>query len=213
MYPREGMGETAQDDPEATVEGGVRAAEARPEPQMIDRYVILGTVGEGAMGIVYRAFDPDLDRTVALKVLRDRRSRHADRGTRFLREAQSLARLKHPNVVTVYDVGFVGDQMFISMELVDGMALSAWLEEEPRTWRATLAVVISAGRGLAAAHQAGLVHRDVKPDNILIGWDGVSRIADFGLARMAGERDDEAGPATISDERSHSVLAEPLTRT
>src|SRR5215467_8817089 len=131
------LAQTATD--EATA-GGDQSPSARSEPHAIDRYIILGTVGAGAMGVVYRAFDPDLDRKVALKVLHDRRAKQVDRGSRFLREAQSLARLKHPNVVTVYDVGFVGDQMFISMELVDGLPLSEWLQAQPRGWRETLAV-------------------------------------------------------------------------
>jgi serine/threonine protein kinase/tetratricopeptide (TPR) repeat protein len=209
--------ETAPDQQDETLDGRTPSPRAAGEPPArIDRYLILGTVGEGAMGIVYRAFDPDLDRKVALKLRNDRWSSQGNRAARFLREAQSLARLKHPNVVTVYDIGFVADQMFISMELVDGMPLSGWVKAQPRGWRETLAVAIGVGRGLAAAHAAGLVHRDVKPDNILIGKDGISRIADFGLARMVG--DDAAEPdgdASVDppSPSPHSVLAEPLTRT
>jgi len=208
--------DTAADSLDATVDGRTAAA-GSSAPRMVDRYVIVGTLGAGAMGIVYRAFDPDLGRQIALKVLRDERYQRGDGGTRFLREAQSLARLKHPNVVTIYDVGFFGDQMFISLELIDGMPLSEWVSSRPRTWRETLAMFVAAGRGLAAAHAAGLVHRDVKPDNILIGKDGVARIADFGLARLAGEpRAEEpvagAEPAPPRSSRDR-FLAAALTRT
>jgi tetratricopeptide (TPR) repeat protein len=151
----------------------------------LGRYVISSRIGAGAMGVVYAARDPELDRPVALKLL------HAgvdDDPQRWLRdEAQALARLSHPNVVTVYDVGTVGRAVFIAMELVDGRTLTAWLAERPQPWRQILDAFLAAGRGLHAAHRAGLVHRDFKPDNVLVadGDDGLRvRVADFGLAQV-----------------------------
>ena len=156
------------------------ATRARLEPGG-DRYVVIDVLGAGATGVVYAAYDRKLDRRVALKLVR--------RGTpawseRFALEAKALARLSHPNVVVVYDVGARGDQLFIAMELVDGMPLAAWLAQR-RPWRDVLAMFEQAAHGLAAAHDAGIVHRDFKPDNVVIGRDGRARVADFGLARVA----------------------------
>jgi hypothetical protein len=158
----------------------------------VGRYRILDCVGSGAMGTVYSAHDPDLDRRVALKLVRRTASTatvESARG-RLLREAQAMARLHHSNVVTVYDVGVFAEQVFIAMELVDGEALSSWLRQV-RPWREVLEVFLQAGRGLAAAHAAGLVHRDFKPDNVLVGKDGHVRVTDFGLARLQAARDPE----------------------
>jgi tetratricopeptide (TPR) repeat protein len=152
------------------------------------RYVVLDWLGAGGMGVVYAAYDPELDRKVALKVLRNDDTGHADRVPSrdlLLREAQAMAQLAHPNVVTVFDVGSVGDRVFIAMELVDGETLSKWLRARPRTRSEILAMFLAAGNGLAAAHAAGLVHRDFKPDNVLVGKDGRVRVTDFGLARTA----------------------------
>ena len=152
----------------------------------VGRYVVLDHLGEGGMGIVYRAFDPELDRMVALKLLHTRSATGGTIGdpSWLLREAQALARLSHPNVVIVHDVGVVrDDQVFIAMELVDGITLRAWLAGEPRSWREVRAVMHAAGTGLAAAHAAKLVHRDFKPDNVIVGADGRVRVMDFGLAR------------------------------
>src|SRR5205807_3069161 len=101
-------------------------------------------------------------------------------------EAQALARLDHPNIVTVYDVGTEGENMFVAMELIDGSTLDGWLSAAPRTWRTIRDVFLAAGRGLAAAHAAGIVHRDFKPRNVIVGRDGRVRVADFGLARPMG---------------------------
>src|SRR5690606_37225824 len=119
--------------------------------------------GEGGMGIVYAAYDPELDRKVAIKLLHPRsaRARRSDDvRARLLREAQALARLSHPNVVAVHDVGVVDGDVFVAMEFVDGDTLSAWLGRQRRSWRAIREVFLEAGRGLQAAHAAGLVHRD-----------------------------------------------------
>jgi serine/threonine-protein kinase len=153
---------------------------------IIDRYVILDVLGEGGMGVVYRAYDPDLDRRVALKCVLPQREGEegANKGReRLLREAQALAQLSHPNVVAIYDVGTVGERVFIAMELVEGATVKQWLREQPRSQAQIVSVFLEAGEGLAAAHRAGLVHRDFKPDNVIIGADGRVRVIDFGLAR------------------------------
>ncbi len=171
----------------------------------IDRFTVLEPLGMGGMGIVVSAYDCDLDRKVAIKVLRpDRVALEPEQGrTRLLREAQAMARLSHPNVVTVHEVGTVGEQVFVAMELVSGQTLAEWLAE-PRSWRDIADVLSRAGRGLAAAHRAGLVHRDFKPDNVLLGAGGEVRVTDFGLAGVAADspaRDDA------------TMLSAPLTRT
>jgi hypothetical protein len=145
----------------------------------LGRYLLLARLGAGGMGVVYAAYDPELDRRVALKVLR-----HARAGTRLRDEARAIAKLAHPNVVAVHDVGEVDEEVFVAMEHVSGVTLRDWLAT-PRTPREILDVFVQAGRGLAAAHRAGLVHRDVKPSNILVDEDGRARVADFGLAREA----------------------------
>jgi serine/threonine protein kinase/tetratricopeptide (TPR) repeat protein len=138
------------------------------------------------MGVVYRAYDPELDRRIALKLLRgESDGRGGSRQERLLREAQALARLQHPNVIAVYDVGTFGDDVFIAMELVEGKSLHKWLKAAPRSRDEILEAFLAAGEGLAAAHRAGLVHRDFKPDNVIVGDDGRVRVLDFGLARSA----------------------------
>jgi len=152
----------------------------------IGRYVVEELIGSGGMGLVYRARDVELDRPVALKFLKQ-----TFPGERLLREAQAMARLSHPNVVTVYESGTVGQSVYVAMEFVEGQTLTAWIAEEPRPWRAVVRAYLEAGRGLAAAHGAGVVHRDFKPDNVLVGNDGRVRVTDFGLARAL--RDDVTG--------------------
>ncbi|MGH1346235.1 MAG: tetratricopeptide repeat protein [Nannocystales bacterium] len=145
----------------------------------LGRYQNLTRLGAGGMGIVYRALDPKLDRSVAIKVLHaTSAASHAD----VLREARLLAQAPHLNIVTVLDVGVEGTESFIALELVEGPTLQAWLTERRRPWTAVVDVLIDAGRGLAAAHARGVVHRDFKPANVLIGSDGRARVSDFGLA-------------------------------
>ena len=145
----------------------------------VGRYAVTGVIGSGGMGVVYCAYDPNLERNVALKLLR---SEHSSRQDRLLREARAMARLSHPNVVAVYDTGMFGDQIFVAMELVSGVTLRSWLDGKP-SWQEVLAVFVAAGRGLAHAHANGLVHRDFKPENVLISTDGRVRVSDFGLAQ------------------------------
>ncbi|MFT3769371.1 MAG: serine/threonine-protein kinase [Minicystis sp.] len=172
--------------------------------ERVGRYEVVEVLGAGAMGVVYGAHDPELDRRIALKLVRaDAEVERADRlRERLLREAQAMARLAHPNVIAAYDVGSFDDQVFVAMELVRGGTLSSWLAREKRPWAAIVGVFVQAGRGLAAAHAAGLVHRDFKPDNVLVGDDGRVRVTDFGLARgaaaeVAHEPREHAGAALL----------------
>jgi len=155
----------------------------------LGRYVVLEAIGSGGMGLVLAAYDPELNRKVALKLMRptprDRRRELRGKGGRLLQEAQALAKLAHPNVITVYDVGTWEDRVFVAMELVEGDTLRGWLAAKKRRWDDVLAVFLPAGRGLAAAHAAGMIHRDFKPENVLIGDDGRVRVMDFGLAAPA----------------------------
>jgi tetratricopeptide (TPR) repeat protein len=162
----------------------------------VGRYVLLRHVGAGGMGVVFAAYDPDLDREVALKLLKPGTVTDAQARGRLVREAQALARLSHPHVVTVHDVGQDGDTVFLAMELVRGRTLRHWLTEAPRPWREVLSRFLQAGHGLAAAHAVGLVHRDFKPDNVLLGDDGQVRVTDFGLARAGPSPQAPPGPGT-----------------
>lgn len=198
---------------------------ALPRGAMLGRYVVLDELGAGGMGVVYAAYDPELGRKVAIKVLQSHLSVTPEGRLRLLREAQALARLSHPNVVAVHDVGAVEDQVFIAMELVEGELLGTWMREKRRPWRAVLEAFAAAGRGLAAAHAAGVVHRDFKPSNVLVSTDGRIRVMDFGLARSGdGEapREDErtsdgaargAATSPSSSQASPSALTTELTVT
>jgi tetratricopeptide (TPR) repeat protein/predicted Ser/Thr protein kinase len=153
---------------------------------MLGRYHVLSELGRGGMSVVYAAYDPQLDRRVALKVVRAGQLSEQHRA-RLHREAQALARLSHPSVVTVFDVGDLSDDTFVAMELIEGESLRDWMKK-PHTWREVVKVVMAAGRGLASAHAAGIVHRDVKPDNIMMTASGTVKLVDFGLARDLGDK-------------------------
>ncbi|HWN68566.1 MAG TPA: tetratricopeptide repeat protein [Haliangium sp.] len=164
----------------------------KPEPVRIGRFILLERLGAGAMGEVYAAYDEQLDRKVALKLVRSNTG-DAERGDeRLLREAQTLAQVSHPNVVQVYEAGAHDGGVFIAMEFIRGKTLTAWLAgtkelPRPERQREILRQFIAAGRGLEAAHGAGLAHRDFKPDNVLVGDDGRVRVVDFGLARLVAD--------------------------
>jgi tetratricopeptide (TPR) repeat protein len=156
----------------------------------VGRYVVVASVGSGGMGEVVRAYDPRLRREVAIKRLH-RGALDADAEARLLREAQAMAKLSHPNVVAVYDVDRTELGVVLTMELVDGITLGDWLAE-PRALREILGVFVEAGRALQAAHAAGIVHRDFKPGNVMIGRDGRVRVMDFGLARPVDDPSESA---------------------
>jgi tetratricopeptide (TPR) repeat protein/predicted Ser/Thr protein kinase len=178
------------------------------DPERIGRFRILDRLGEGGMGVVYSAYDPELDRKVALKLLRPDLADDASHGSagtgRLQREAQAMARLNHPNVVTVHEVGRHDDQVFVAMEFVDGHTLRAWAEQD-HDWQTIVAVYCDAAQGLGAAHRAGIVHRDFKPDNVMLGEDGRVRVMDFGLSRAEASQHAEADTAVDT--------LDPLTRT
>ncbi|MGZ6096760.1 MAG: serine/threonine-protein kinase [Myxococcaceae bacterium] len=158
-----------------------------PRGTNLGRYVLLDPVGRGGMGMVYGAFDPELDRKVAVKFLRGREGNRAGSRTQLLAEAQAIARLSHPNIVTVHDVGTFDGEVFFAMEYVKGETLRRAQRPGISGLRHTLALYGAAGQGLAAAHQAGIVHGDFKPENVLVGEDGRVRVTDFGLARAVHE--------------------------
>ena len=200
------------------------AGEASPAPEAdessrklrsgdrLGRYLIGALLGEGAMGAVYVAQDPELNRRVAIKVLRTDARLGIGKGelqARLLREAQAMARLSHPNVVSVFEAAEVQGQLFVAMELIEGGTLRSWLRERPRALDEILDVFIAAGRGLVAAHGAGIVHRDFKPDNVLIGRDGRVRVSDFGLARSTQDLS-PPGPAITPAPPPHGASAPPL---
>ena len=182
-------------------------AASRPQ---VGRFTLLDQLGAGAMGTVYSAFDPELDRKIAIKILHGQSDESIERArARLLREARALAKLTHPNVATVYEIGTVGDRVFIAMEFVQGHPLDAWMETR-HPWREVVQIFEAAGHGLSAAHDAGIVHRDFKPGNVMLADDGRVVVLDFGLAAPEAE-------ATVDEhlaaEQSRSGPIERLTAT
>jgi len=198
--------ETDAGDGTPALDGG-RPAPVLERGSSIGRYVLLERLGRGGMGVVYAAYDPELDRRIALKVLHDTEDDAAGRrrSRRLLREAQAMAQLSHPNVITVHDVGTFEGRVFFAMELVEGRTLTAWQRQQPRAWPELVETFVAAGRGLAAAHEAGLVHRDFKPDNVLVGEDGRVRVTDFGIARPP--RGGARSISTTSDDEASRTAA------
>jgi serine/threonine protein kinase/tetratricopeptide (TPR) repeat protein len=191
---------TREDTLEPTAAGGVlrRRRWELERGSTVGRYVILEQIGAGGMGVVYKAFDPELNRAIALKLMITAKDVTGSFRERLLREAQALARLSHPNVIAIHDVGTFGVDVFMAMEFVEGTTLRHWLREKPRSRREIVDIFLAAGSGLAAAHRVGLVHRDFKPDNVMVGSDGRVRVLDFGLARfVANERHDM--PAAVAE--------------
>ncbi len=220
------------------MQGAEPSAFATPEPSevcsgaRVGRYVLVRKLGQGGMGEVWSAADPQLDRVVAIKVVRPSAA-DLDREARLLEEAQTLARLAHPNVVRVYDVGRYGSRVFVAMERLGGGTLDAWAHRQSRGWREVARALCAAGDGLAAAHDAGVVHRDFKPQNVLLSEDGRACVSDFGLAvaqldatpgpsgrqswtlagtehYLAPELRDGGRPTPLSDQYSFCVVATDL---
>ena len=168
---------------------------AAPARHQLGRYRLDAVLGKGGMGVVHLAFDPELERKIALKVLRGAGSE--DARARLLREARALAKLSHPHVITVFDVGSAEGQDFVAMELIDGDTLGEWVRHAAPLRRQILAAYVAAGRGLAAAHSAGLVHRDFKPSNVLRSRSGRIVVTDFGLARAVGADAGDKPPSHV----------------
>ncbi len=185
---------------------------------VLDRYVVLKRIGSGGMGTVYLAFDGELDRRVAIKVLRARATSRVTAGEmrqRLLREAQAMAKVSHPNVVAVFDVGTFGEEVFVAMEFVDGVTLREWRGQGakgPRSTREIVEAYIKAGRGLEAAHTEGILHRDFKPTNVLVDERGRVKVLDFGLARFEATSDVAASDDTVDDRDDRKgLLASSIT--
>ncbi|MEM6993763.1 MAG: serine/threonine-protein kinase, partial [Myxococcota bacterium] len=182
-----------------------------PPPQ-VGRFSLRDRVGAGGMGVVYSAFDPQLDRTVAIKLLHPDATDGGgdpagpDAHELLLREARSLAKLRHPNVVTIHEVGTEGRRLFLAMEFIAGEPLDSWMRTSP-PWQEVVAVLRDAGQGLAAAHDAGIVHRDFKPSNVILGEDGRVTVIDFGLARV-----DSTAQPTNDDAHEGAMSSAPLTQ-
>ncbi|MBL4632456.1 MAG: protein kinase, partial [Kofleriaceae bacterium] len=192
-----------------------------------ERYRIESLLGRGSMGSVYRAYDHVLKRTIALKFLGTpgHNSDNPERVDALEQEAVALAKLSHPNVVGIYEIGVMDNKSYAAMEFIDGKTLTGWLDDSPRDWTEILAVLIQAGQGVLAAHHAGVVHRDIKPSNILVGTDKRVRIVDFGLARTGRTSEDVADgserssvvtsmagtPAYRAPELGQNQLASPLS--
>ena len=211
--PRFDTAETVASSPSAGGDDSI--VEGLEQGSRLDRFVVVEKLGEGGMGVVIAAYDPDLDRKVAIKLLR---AGAWDTGVssegrqRLLREAQAMAKLSHPNVVVVHGVGTMGSQVYIAMEYVDGCTLGEWLKQDKRSWPLVVDMFCRAGRGLVAAHAAGLIHRDFKPDNVLVGKDGRVRVTDFGIVGTAGTMSEGTGRPGAGELASRSTpLSTPLT--
>jgi tetratricopeptide (TPR) repeat protein/predicted Ser/Thr protein kinase len=193
--------------------GDAKAYSELPPHSRVGRYILLKRLGDGGMGVVYSAYDPDLERKVALKLLRpDVQTDAEEARSRLLREAQAMARFSHPNIVPIFDVGVWSDQVFLAMELVDGGTLHSWLKEKKRHWREVLERFLAAGQGLQAAHEAGLVHRDFKPANVLLSRAGRAYVTDFGLAREVGTSKKEEPLPEEARQLSRHMLDADLTQ-
>lgn len=176
----------------------------------IGRFAVLRQIGKGGMGEVWLAYDEALNRKVAIKLLQPK-SNHGHGRTRLTREAQAMAQLSHPNVAAVHEVGAVGDRVFIAMEYIDGPTLGEWCQDESRTSLNILDMYLQSGRGLSAAHHAGLIHRDFKPSNVIVGHSGRARVLDFGLARLDGDSIADRADVAAHNITETQALSQSLT--
>ena len=208
MYPRR----VSEEFDDTLPSPGVVSRAERAAPTRIDHFKILRKLGEGGMGVVYAGYDIDLDRKVAIKLLRSVDELSTQR---LRREAQAMAKFSHPNITRVYEVGTWEGQLYIVMEFVEGQTLSRWCAAAERSTEAILEVLAQAGEGLRAAHRAGLVHRDFKPDNMIVGADGRVRVLDFGLAGADEQLASDLATveARIAELADTSPLQTPLTET
>ncbi len=204
---------TASLDHDPAIEAAITAS-SNLSGECVGRFRLMERLGAGAMGEVYSAYDEQLDRKVAVKLVKGGVRSRADISERLLREAKTLARLSHPNVVQVYEAGTFRERVYVAMEFVRGVTLDTWRKEnaDKASWKDVLGLFLAAGEGLIAAHRAGLVHRDFKPANVLVGADGRVRVLDFGLARTEALADDVhlANAPQLDD--AHAMLA-TLTQT
>ncbi len=208
----------SQDDQVPTAPLGEEAHIALERGEKVGQFEILSRIGSGGMGVVFAAYDPRLGRKVALKLLRSPKDSGlsvSDAQRRFLREAQAMAQLSHPNVIAVYDVGRYKSEVYIAMELVEGETLTRWLRRWKRPWRDILDKFLAAGTALAEAHGSGLAHRDFKPDNVLVGSDERVRVMDFGLVRsLFFDAPPSGADGHVPAREPHaSMLGHALTRT
>ncbi|HEY2902233.1 MAG TPA: bifunctional serine/threonine-protein kinase/formylglycine-generating enzyme family protein [Polyangia bacterium] len=191
-------------------------AEILTRGTLVGRYLVVERLGAGAMGVVYAAYDPKLDRKIALKLLRPKEGvgDQARRTARLEREAQAIAKLSHPNVVGIFDVGVHEGQVFMAMEYLAGGTLHDWVAAKKRPWREIVKMFIEVGHGLAAAHVEGLIHRDFKPENVLLDKNGAPKVVDFGLVRLSAAADlTESGAIERSASgESESQSVEPSPR-
>ncbi|MDB4956666.1 MAG: Serine/threonine kinase family protein, partial [Myxococcales bacterium] len=200
------VGATVLASDQSAIATGTDASTLATGTTIDQRYVVSMMLGRGGMGTVYLARDLSLGRDVALKL-----HRSGSGHERLYREAVAMAQLQHPNVVTVFEVGTVEDQLFVAMEYIRGWTLRDWATAKPRTWREILEVLLDVGEGLAAAHRAGFVHRDFKPENVLVGEDGRPRVSDFGLARGSTEITVSMPPSVTSSSSSERTSLPPST--
>src|SRR5262245_50946347 len=165
-------------------------ARGKAGPTLLGRYTLVREIGRGGMGVVYEATDPQLQRNVALKLMLPRP--HSDAAhveaerQRFLREAQAIAKLKHPHIVTLYEAGTLQGKLFLAMELIQGAPFAAWWKQKARALPQNVAVLRDVALAVHHAHEKGILHRDLKPENILVGPDGQPHVMDFGLAKVMG---------------------------
>ncbi|HET6583069.1 MAG TPA: serine/threonine-protein kinase, partial [Nannocystaceae bacterium] len=210
---------TLRGDGDSTAQRRARTPGELPRGATVGRYVVLARVGAGTMGVVYAAYDPHLDRRVALKLLTASRTGGTEGRARTFTEAQSLARLTHPNVVAVHDVGKIelgeAEAVFLAMEFIEGRTLKEWLAEAKRPWADVLEVFLQAGHGLAAAHATGMIHRDFKPDNVMITSAAARRVVvmDFGLAQVLDLDEARASTSAPADAQLLLTLTGKLVGT